>query len=94
MSARKTSGITNLMIKSPNVFRLSYKTGNRDHPFLNKFKVMALENMAVNYTASGQYATYDNGTPVHMQMQLAFKELNPIYAEDYDDGTGLEGVGY
>jgi len=61
---------------------------------LNKFKVMALENMAVNYTASGQYATYDNGTPVHMQMQLAFKELNPIYAEDYDDGTGLEGVGY
>jgi len=27
-------------------------------------------------------------------MQLSFKELNPIYAEDYDDGTGLEGVGY
>ena len=94
MSARKTSGITNLMIKSPNVFRLSYKTGNIDHPFLNKFKVMALDNMAVNYTASGQYATYDNGTPVHMQMQLSFKELNPIYAEDYDEGTGLEGVGY
>jgi len=94
MSARKTSGISNLLIKAPNVFRLSYKTGDLNHPFLNKFKIMALDNMAVNYTASGQYATYDNGTPVHMQMQLSFKELNPIYAEDYDEGIGLEGVGY
>ena len=94
MSARKTSGIAKLLIKAPNVFRLSYKTGDLNHPFLNKFKIMALDNMSVNYTASGQYATYDNGTPVHMQMQLSFKELNPIYAEDYDEGTGLEGVGY
>lgn len=94
MSARKTSGISNLLIKAPNVFRLSYKTGDLNHPFLNKFKIMALDNMSVNYTASGQYATYDNGTPVHMQMQLSFKELNPIYAEDYDEGIGLEGVGY
>ena len=91
MSAKRTAAGNGLFIKAPNVFRLSYKSGKNLHPFLNRFKIMALENMAVNYTASGQYATYDNGTPVHMQMQLAFKELNPIYAEDYTD---VLGVGY
>lgn len=91
MSAKRTAAGNGLFIQAPNVFRLTYKTGNKNHPFLNRFKIMALENMAVNYTASGQYATYDNGTPVHMQMQLAFKELNPIYAEDYTD---VLGVGY
>jgi len=94
MSAKSGSDFTNLTLAAPNVFRLTYKSGSANHPFLNKFKVMALDNMAVNYTASGQYATYDNGTPVHMQMQLSFKELNPIYAEEYDKGVGLEGVGY
>ena len=94
MSAKTTSSVNNVLLSAPNVFRLTYKSGSADHPFLNKFKIMALDNMAVNYTASGQYATYENGTPVHMQMQLSFKELNPIYAEDYDDGAGLEGVGY
>ena len=94
MSAKSSSGVNNILLSAPNVFRLTYKSGSADHPFLNKFKIMALDNMAVNYTASGQYATYENGTPVHMQMQLSFKELNPIYAEEYDKGAGLEGVGY
>ena len=40
--------------------------------------------MAVNYTASGTYATYEDGTPVHIQVQCTFKEINPIYAEDYE----------
>lgn len=91
MSPRREAAGNGLFIKAPNVFRLTYKSGNKNHPFLNRFKIMALENMAVNYTASGQYATYDNGTPVHMQMQLAFKELNPVYAEDH---TEVLGVGY
>lgn len=91
MSPRREAAGNGLFIKAPNVFRLTYRSGNKNHPFLNKFKIMALENMSVNYTASGQYVTYDDGTPVHMQMQLAFKELNPVYAEDYTD---VLGVGY
>ena len=40
--------------------------------------------------------TYDDGskTPVHMVMQLSFQELNPVYAEDYDNESGKIGVGY
>ena len=50
--------------------------------------------MNVIYTASGTYATYQDSTPVHLQMTLTFKELNPIYGEDYNKEEGLGGVGY
>jgi hypothetical protein len=81
-----------LFISAPDVFQLTFKSGKNDHPFLNKFKPAALIDMSLNYTASGTYATYTNGTPVHIQMTLTFKELNPIYAEDYN--VSEPGVGY
>ena len=78
-------------LNSPDVFRISYMQGGDKHPFLNSFKHCALTTMSVNYTASGTYATYPGGEPVHMVLNLTFKELNPIYAEDYAETTG---VGY
>jgi hypothetical protein len=82
-----------LFLRSPNVFQLRYMTGLNEHGFLNKFKLMALTNISVNYTGSGTYMTYNDAdkTPVHMQMMLNFKELDPVYAEDYDT---VGGVGY
>ena len=93
MNAKK-NGSVGLFISSPDVFQLSYKTGREDHKFLNRFKPMALLNMAVNYTGSGTYATYDDTTPVHMQLSLQFQELNPVYSEDYDKEEGKLGVGF
>ena len=86
-------GAGGVFISSPEVFQLTYKTGAKKHRFLNSFKPMALQNMSVNYTGSGTYATYEDSTPVHMQMTLSFQELNPIYFEDYDDEKDI-GVGY
>ena len=87
---------TGIFLQSPNVFRLKYMTGSSEHQFLNKFIVAALTNVQVNYTGSGTYMTYDDGskTPVHMVMQLSFQELSPVYAEDYDTGSGTIGVGF
>jgi len=81
-------------IKSPNVFQLTYMTGQRPHAFLNQFKPMALTGMSINYTGSGTYATYSDSTPVHMQLTLNLSELTPIYREDYDTKFGKQGVGY
>lgn len=83
-----------IFIKSPSVFKLEYKSGNRDHPFLNRFKMCALTSMSVDYTGSGTYATYSDATPVHIKLTLSFNELTPIYAEDYDTTEGLKGTGY
>ena len=81
-----------LFVKAPNVFKLEYMSGGKQHPFLHTFKPCALTQMSVNYNGSGQYATYSDATPVHMQLTLQFQELSPIYAEDYKDSD--IGVGY
>ena len=78
-------------LKTPNVFELRYRTGNKDHPFLHKFKQCFLTDIAVNYTGEASHMTYADGTPVSMQMDLTFKELEPIYDVDYENA---EGVGY
>lgn len=94
--AAKTSGGTGagLFISSPEVFQLTYKSGNKKHPFLHSFKPCALVNMGVDYTGSGVYATYEDATPVHMKLTLSFQELNPIYFEDYNKIPLADGVGY
>ena len=83
-----------MFLKSPDVFQLRYMKDDVDHPFLNAFKLCALTGMSVNYTNAGTYATYEDGTPVNIRMNLTFKELNPIYHEDYNQAASGMGVGY
>lgn len=91
-SNNSTENSTGTFINTPGYFDLQYRKGNNKHPFLPSFKECALKNMAVNYTGENVYATYHDGTPVSMQLELSFQEVVPVYAEDYTDG--LLGVGY
>ena len=85
---------SNFFLRTPNIFKLRYRSGNKDHPFLHKFKQCFLTDMQTTYTADGVYSTYEDGTPVSMQMDLSFKELQPIYDIDYDVKPGSRAVGY
>ena len=91
MNGGSASGI---FLQSPDVFSLRYMHNGQDHPFLNSFKMCALTGMNVNYTNAGAYASYEDGTPVSIRMNLTFKELNPIYSEDYDGMGDDQGVGF
>ena len=71
-------------------FHSSYLHNGEDHPFLNTFKLCALTGLNVNYTNAGTYASYEGGTPVNIRMNMTFKELNPIYNEDYNDMSDEE----
>ena len=82
-------GGSGVFLKTPNVFEIRYKKGNSEHPFLHKFKQCFLTNVSVNYTGEGVYATYDDASPISMQLDLSFKELEPIYDVDYDDAGGV-----
>jgi hypothetical protein len=93
MSAHLGGGENNYL-HTPNIFELTYKTGKGKHKFLNSFKQCALSDMTVNYTGDNIYATYADGTPISMVMDLTFKELEPIYDSDYDTEEGQNGVGY
>jgi len=88
------AGAQNTFLRTPNVFELRYRQGQGEHKFLNKFKQCFLENISVNYTADGTYATYPDGTPVSMVMDLSFKEIEPVYDIDYEDASSGTGVGY
>ena len=85
---------------TPKVFTLEYKKGNAAHPFLHKFKPCFLKDMSVNYTGENVYATYSDGTPISMTMDLTFQEMFPVYSSDYGEfqesqnNSGTQGVGY
>ena len=87
-------GDQGIFIKAPYVFQLEYMKGRHPHPFLNRFQPMALTNMSVNYTGSNNYSTFYDGTPTHIRLELLFKELNPVYKDDYDVLPYDEGVGF
>ena len=87
MAAKKAD----LFLETPNIFELEYKKGNKLHPFLHRFKQCALSDMSVNYTGENVYATYSDGTPISLIMNLTFKELVPVYEDDYDDSGFVSG---
>ena len=92
MAPRRTSEAgAGVFIGAPSVFQLTYKQGRKQHPFLNRFLPAVLSDMKVNYAASGAYSSFYDGTPTHIQVDMQFKELNPIFHEDYND---VGGVGY
>jgi hypothetical protein len=81
-----------IFLKTPDIYQISFKKGGSAHPFLFSMKAAAMTSIQVNYTAGGTYATYDNGTPVMMNLSLSFSELAPVYKEDYTDAQ--QGVGF
>ena len=85
MAARKGGETNGVFLSTPHLFKLTYRKGNQNHPFLHRFKDCALSDMSVQYTGDNVYATYADGTPVSMIMNLTFKEMMPIYNEDYND---------
>jgi len=87
----KEGNNTGIFIRTPSIFQLTYMKGGVKHPYLNSFLPTVLSDMKVNYTASGAHSTFYDGIPTHIRLDLQFKELNPLFKEDYD---GVGGVGY
>ena len=78
---------SNLFLKSPNTYGLTYLHRGEDgglHKGLNAFKECAMTGFSVDYTPTGNYATYSDGTPVQYQICMTFNELEPIFNDEYD----------
>jgi len=71
-----------LFLKSPHTFKLQYLHQNSDHKFLNKFKECALQSCTMTY-GEAQYSTYEDGVMSSYNMQLTFKELEPVFNDEY-----------
>ena len=92
-SMSPTRSKNKIFLESPNVFKLKYIYGptKGQHPYLNKIKMCSLQSFDVQYTPDGSYSTYDDGSMTSCQVSLQFGELNPIYADDYDESDNDMG---
>ena len=86
---------SNLFLKTPHTFQLRYlHRGEKEdggtglHFKLNAFKECALQSFGVNYTPTGNYATYQDGTMVSYEITMGFSELEPVFNDDYGPGNG------
>lgn len=72
----------------PGQFDISFYFKDTPSTQLPKISTCALVGIAVDYNRAGQYATFADGMPVHINMQLTFKEMTVITREL------IEGFGY
>ena len=82
------------LVKAPHTFQIEYLHRGEDgdqNKFLNKIKECALLSVGVNYTPNNNYATFKNGAPVAVELSLAFKELDPVFNDEYGPGDGDVG---
>ena len=78
---------SNLFLKTPHTYRLQYMSRGKVHPFLNMFKECALTNLSMKYTPDGNYATYEDGVMSSYEMTMQFKELEPVFNDDYEQSS-------
>ena len=75
---------SNLFLRTPNTYRLQYMSRGKVHPYLNMFKECALTNLNMKYTPDGNYSTYEDGVMTAYEMTMQFKELEPVFNDDYE----------
>mgnify|MGYP003136758379 CR=1 FL=1 len=74
-----------LFLGSPHVYDIEFLSGSSSHKFLPRIKTCALEVFAVNYMPNNTYMTYENSSMVSYNLQFQFKEIDPIFNDDYDE---------
>jgi hypothetical protein len=97
MSARKSSSGSNFFLGTPNVFQLQYKyDGINELKGVNKIKTCALTGFAVDYAPDGMWASYEQGQPASVTINMSFSELEPIYNTDYSTSNNVsnDSVGF
>lgn len=86
-------GVGDIFLKAPYIYSIRYMFKDKghlkakDHPGINRIKLCALQNMSVNYIPDGTYMTYedDYSTMTCYELSLSFTELEPVYADDYQN---------
>jgi hypothetical protein len=59
----------------PSEFEVRYYRGTEENTYLEHHMTAVLKNMTINYNPNGQFMTFANGMPTHINMTLQFQEL-------------------
>ena len=80
------SGIPGAYFAPPGQFDIQYYFGGSENPYIGKISTCVLENIDVNYSSAGQFASFPDGSPVEINMQLRFKEVDILTRDMIDAG--------
>ena len=79
---------SNLFLLAPHTFQIHYLLrGTGEHPYIGKMKECALTSMSTDYTPENNYSTLRDGFMTSYTITMEFKELEPIFNDDYEDKT-------
>ena len=82
-------------LRTPKIFKLEYKRGDRQLNTVNRFNPsgLALRTLNVDYAPNGYWSAYQDSQPVAVRMSLNFAELKPIFNKD-QESSPESSVGY
>lgn len=79
----------------PGQFDITFKFQDVNNPYISQISTCVLEAVDVNYAGAGQWATFVDGAPVEITMQLRFREAEIIYRElMWNPTTGDQNQGF
>jgi len=78
----------------PGQFDIQFMFKNEENRFIGKLSTCALENIDVNYSSAGPFATFDDGAPVEIALQLRFIEVDTITKEVFEGDGGNVDTSY
>lgn len=80
-AANKSLGGSGRYFTPPAQFDIKFFFKNVENDNIAKISTCALTNIAVNYSGAGQFASFDDGQPVQINVALTFKEMDVITRE-------------
>ena len=81
-SGNDNAAVEAAFIKVPKVCKVTYMRGSSPHPVLPTYKMCAVTDMNINYTPDGNYAVYNDGSPVAYEIKLSFMETKLLFADE------------
>lgn len=70
----------------PSEFDIEFHNKYGQNPWLFKISTCALTNCTVNYVPTGEYATFEDGSPLATELTLEFTELEVLTKERLREG--------
>jgi hypothetical protein len=77
---------TTFLFVYPSEFDVFYYKGKGLNKSIHKHTSCVLADMTVNYTPNGQFATFADGTPTQINIQLTFRELGVLTKDKIKEG--------
>lgn len=77
------NNVNKMLYLFPSEFDIVYYFGDKEHPHLNRISTCVLTSLNVNYSPNGQMATFTDGFPTQINLQMEFLELETLTKERF-----------